>query len=235
MTNPADLLHNLLTEWMQKDEKQIYIHRGIHKNGADENFVKHRQAIRLINEIEMLLNSTERREGSKRADENALANLTKVVFAYPHNWQAKPLSAPDNLADHGGLDYLLSIAERLEGLAPEFGIEARQSISDFLVELTSELTSDDSLPRELKLHLRRLIVEAQTCLEEYEITGDFFLQSSLDRLSVAVMRAGKASSNPSKWTRFADKFMYPAATALIGGAPGTILAITATANASSGI
>lgn len=230
MANPADLLHAILSDWIQTDDKQIYVFRGVGRTGSDENFKKHRHAIRLINEIEMLLDSTERREGSKKADDKALAALTRVVFAYPHNWQAKPLSTPDNLINSDGLDYLLSIAERINDLGTEIDIESRQEIANFLVELTSLLVDEKSLPRELKLHLRRLVVEAQTCLDEYEITGSFFLQSSLDRLTVAVSRAAKMSKEPSKWDDFINKFAYPTLSALTASAPGTIIAISNSAN-----
>lgn len=235
MTNPADALHRILSKWIHEEPKAIYIQRGMHEHGDDHHLRDHRTAIKLINEIEMLLAGTERREAAKQADDHALAELTKFVFAYPHSWLQQPLGDYKSLISERELDYLLSIEGRINELSEKFTMEDQQKISEMLVELTSALASDQSLPRELKLHMRRLIVEVQTCIDEYEITGDFFLQSALDRLFVAVAKVENQSKEPGKWGGFRDKFVYPALSSLVGGAPGTLIALNSVANAANGV
>lgn len=228
MSNPADALHAILEPWLSDTSKQIYILRDTGANGSDSNMKLHRQAITLINEIERLLHSTQRRERAIEADTKYLEKLTKVVFAYPHNWQQPPAN-PSNLSDPGILDYLMSIAERIEDLAPETGAEERQGIADYLTELTSLMVDDHSLPAQLRQHMRRLIVEAETCLAEYEIMGDFALQASLDRIAIAVLQASKQSKQPTKWEEFMAKLIYPSAAGMIGSIPmGAIAMVTNT-------
>lgn len=225
MANPADALHAILEPWIGDTSRQIFALRGTGKNGPDSNMKLHRQAIALINEIERLLHSTQRRERAIEADTKYLESLTKIVFAYPHNWQSQPIASSPNLSDPGILDYLTSIAERLEDLVPETGPEERQGIADFLTELTSLMVDDHSLPAQLRQHMRRLIVEAETCLSEYEIMGDFALQASLDRIAVAIMQASKQSSQSKKWEAFMAKLVYPSAAGFIGSVPMGAIAL----------
>lgn len=219
MSNPADALHAILEPWLGVTDKKIYIAREMQQGGPEASLKKHRLAILLINEIERLLHSTQRRERTIDADTKYLAKLTKIVFAFPHNWQGTPIEASPKLDNPGDLDYLSSIAERIEDLAPKTSPEERQSIADYLTELTSALVEDISLPAQLRQHMRRLIVEAQTCLAEYEIMGDFGLQASLDRIAVAILQASAQSNQPKKWEGFMAKLVYPSAAGIIGSIP----------------
>lgn len=223
MSNPADALHAILEPWLKPTDKTIYVAREMQQNGPESNLKKHRFAILLINEIERLLHSTQRRERTIEADNKYLTKLTKIVFAYPHNWQGRSLDLSPKLNDPDDLEYLSSIAERIEDLVPKTSQEERQSIAGYLTELTSLIVEDQTLPAQLRQHMRRLIVEAETCLAEFEIIGDFALQASLDRLATAVLKASKISKSPKPWEEFMARLIYPAAASAIGSAPGVVI------------
>lgn len=225
MANPAEALHNILTEWRQDRTKQIYIHRGTAASGSDADMRKHRQAIALINEIDQILTSIERPDHRKAAHERTLGRLTKWVMAYPHDWLLAPKDGYPNLDDQGTLDYLDSIATLLENYVRTFSDAERDGFADILNGVVKSLAEDDSLPVDLRRHLHLLISEARRCVEEYEIVGDFALQAAMERLSAAVSTATKVTKHPGKWSSFMDKYVWPSAVGITVGSAQ--LAITA--------
>lgn len=225
MANPAEALHNILTEWRQDRSKQIYLHRGIGTNGTDSDMRKHRQAIALINEIDQILTSIERPPQRKAAHDRTLGRLTKWVMAYPHDWLGIPKDGYPNLDDQATLDYLDSIAALLEKYVRTFSDGERQEMMDVVNSVVESLKEDDSLPQDLRQHLHLLISEVRRCTDEYEITGDFALQAAMERLSTAVSSAQKLSKNPSKWSNFRDAYIWPSAVGI--SVASVQLAITA--------
>lgn len=211
MANPAEALHDILSEWKQDTSKQIYLHRGVDANGNDSDMRKHRQAIALINEIDQILASIERPTQRKAAHDRTLGRLTKWVMAYPHDWLAVPKDAHSNLDDQGTLDYLDSIAALLDNYVRRFSDDERNGFTDVLNCVVQSLGEDDTLPGDLRRHLYLLIAEARRCIDEYQISGDFALQAAMERLSAAVAAAMKSTKNPGKWSNFKDNYIWPSA------------------------
>lgn len=84
------------------------------------------------------------------------------------------------------------------------------------------------MPAPLRRHLHGLLAHASTCLEEYDLFGDFELQKAMDRLLVSVNAAETVSENKSRWTKMKDKLIYPILVGLAIKAPesaGQIAAI----------
>lgn len=223
MANPAEALHMLLSGWRQDKSRPIYIHRGVGANGGDTDMRKHRQAIALINDIDQILASIERPPQRKAAHDRTLGRLTKWVMAYPHDWLNAPRDDYDNLDNQDTLDYLDSIAALLDNYVRAYSQDERQRFGDVINGVAQSLIDDDSLPEELRRHLFLLIAEARRCVEEYEVTGDFALQSAMDRLSAAVATATRCTKQPSKWANFRDNFIWPSAVGIAVGLPQLML------------
>lgn len=227
LANPAAALHAILSQWKQDSSKQIYTHRGISAGGNDSDMRRHRQAIALINEIDQILGSIERPQQRQDAHNRVLGRLTKWVMAYPHNWLDVPRKESPNLNDQDTLDYLDSIAALLDNYVPTYDAAERDRFSRILDKVVDALIEDDTLPDELRRHMHLLIAEARRCIEEYEITGDFKLQSAMERLSATVSTATKCTKKPSKWSAFRDNFVWPSAVGLAVASPQLMLTMGA--------
>lgn len=223
MANPAELLHNILSEWFNEQDKPIYTFRGIESSESMMN--KHRRAVVLIDEIEQILAGMTLTESRRDSMQRNLAKWTKWVFAYPHNWQQAPNSGYPNLWDQDALDALDLVAQLLESQVPEVNEARRTSYLENITEIIVALGSDDSLPSDLKKHVYTIAAHLRHCIEDYEITGDFALQAAAERLAAAVQSAMSVSKNPEPWQKFKDKFVYPTIAGIVASGPQ--LAITA--------
>lgn len=126
------------------------------------------------------------------------------VIGYPHGWS----SAYQPLAQEN-LDLLDALADRLDDLLPRATVEQRDSISGYLTELRSRLTADTSLPVTLRAHMMTLIRNAQECLETFELTGDFDLQTALDRIAAGLNQVFQQSNDQAGWKNVLNGFVYP--------------------------
>lgn len=222
MANPAELLHNILSEWVQPADKQIHSFRGLHK--ADATMKKHRQAIVLIEEIEQILAGMTLTERRRSSIERNLERWTRWVFAYPHNWTATPLQSNASLADQNALDALDLVAELLDSHVPKIDEARRNTYLESINEILVALASDESLPAELKQHIYTVAAHTRQCIEEYEMNGDFALQASVERLAASIQTAISVTKDPGVWQNFRDKFVYPTIAGIVASGPQ--LAIT---------
>lgn len=222
MSNPAELLHNILAGWFHDPKQPIYTAREI--NGSEELMQKHRQAVILIGEIEQILGGMNLTETRRASIQRNLAKWTKWVFAYPHNWLAAPNDSYPNLWDQDALDALDFVAQLLETQVPEVDEARRSSYLENINEIIIALNADDSLPPDLRKHIYTVASHARHCIEEYELTGDFALQAAVERLAATVQAAIKVSTKAEAWQKFRDKFVYPTVAGLVASGPQLVIA-----------
>lgn len=222
MANPAELLHEILTGWINDGTKSVHVQRGI--NYEESLMQKHRRAIGLINEIEQIVGGMDLNEQRQQSIQRNLARWTKWVFAYPHEWLSKPNPAYLNLQDQDALDALDFVAQLLENQVSEITDTQRDSYLETINQIITALGADDSLPSDLKKHVYTIAAHARQCIEEYELTGDFALQAAVERLAAAVQTAISISSDPSAWEKFKDKFFYPTLAGIVASGPQLAIA-----------
>jgi hypothetical protein len=232
MANPAELLHEILTGWLQDPNKAIYLTRQIPE---EESLMQtHRRAILLIGEIDQIISGMDLTASRRDSIQRNLAKWTKWVFAYPHNWQAGPHHAYPNLQDRETLDALDLVAHLLDGHVARIDERKRASYLESIEEIIAALKADATLPTELRNHIYTIAAHARQCVEEYEITGDFAVQAAVERLASAVQTAIVVSKDSGAWVKFKDKFVYPAVASLVASGPQLALAASALPGGSAG-
>lgn len=225
MPNPAGLLHETLEKWINPDDKAIYLFRRLNGQQGSAALAEHRRAMGYLAQIEELLDGLAANGGRVEQYRRMMDRWTKWVLAYPHAWTGKPVPSHPTVSDQDALDMLASLDDRLHSVVREIDEPTRKSYGDSLRGVRSALTADASLPEDLRRHIHSLLTHAEQCLEEYDAFGDFDLQRSIERLTVAVTVAEKVSEEPGAWAKVRQNFTIPLAVALLGNAPGVALQI----------
>ncbi|RGU31650.1 hypothetical protein DWW84_07690 [Bifidobacterium pseudocatenulatum] len=90
-----------------------------------------------------------------------------------------------------------------------FTVEQRESARDFAREFADAVKNDLTLPNDLKTYVAALVVQIQSNLEQYEMTGDFVLADSLNKLFAAVFMAETQTRDKSRWQKFKEEKATP--------------------------
>ena len=115
----------------------------------------------------------------------------------------------DSLLSDGDLMGLQTVAEKMSMSTVEYSKTAREQMSRMIDEAIKCIKEDDSLPKELVMYIARLVSEARTALDEYDLTGDFKLSIAFDRLSNALRVAEAKTKHSETWKTFREQFMIP--------------------------
>ena len=81
MGNPAELLHELFTTWHKPTGSNQSVR-------ADDSLDDHVRAIRLLDQVEELLDRLETRGGTVTVWRQQLPTWRRIIFAYPNGWAA---------------------------------------------------------------------------------------------------------------------------------------------------
>ena len=126
----------------------------------------------------------------------------------------------------GDIGVLGWISEKLNNTARSFDDASREKVREAVGEVARTVLEDTSLPEELRLHIARLIRHVESCLDDWEIKGDFLLADALDRLTAAVHLAEAKSDDPAKWNDLWQKWIRPVSVGLIAGVPQVSLQVS---------
>ena len=223
MANPATLLHAQLESWrVVRGESVRNVRLGV--EDSDEEVMRQTQvAIKHLSAIGELLSVMESAGRRTRSFRNALPGWCAWILAYPHSWDA-PVSTNAFNSDHL-LDVLENLADALDQILPATTQDQRAGMEKALDEVRDALAGDPSLPEPLRRHLYGVLSHASTCLEEYETFGDFELQQAMDRLLVSVNMAGRVSTEPTRWEKIKEHFVFPMAVGMMLQAPENVARI----------
>lgn len=119
------------------------------------------------------------------------------------------LKDTEGLLSDGDLMGLQAVAEKMSMSTVEYSKTAREHMSQMIDEAIKCIQSDDSLPNELVVYIARLVSEARTALDEYNLTGDFKLSIAFDRLYNALRVAETKTKHSETWKTFREQFMIP--------------------------
>jgi hypothetical protein len=210
MANPASLLLAQLRAW-QSPQKTA---DDVRKTGDTETWVRHRLAVRHLAAIEEVLDemAAQGRSGINLYQQ-MMVSWTQAVFAWPHGWGTPRSGQIDGTA----LQHLETLAGRLDDHIPTATADGLNSTKAFAGKVTNTLAGDDSIPADLKAHLRQLVDQLLWCIERYDITGDFELKLAIERLLMTAGVAGQQSSNGGGWTRVVRGFKSPFAVQTAAG------------------
>lgn len=209
MANPAQLLHQLLTEW-----------RG------SANFANPREqriAVRHLDAIAALLDEMDAAGLRTELFRRYFDKWVGLTLHHPHEWQTQ---ATGKLRDNTALEHLEHLADRLDGIAPQLadgGLDQVRAIADSAKALVEE---EDSLDPLLRQHVLQVIAHVHWCVENYAAVGDFDLREAVERLMSTMLRTGatlKDDEKVSKWRAWMGGFVYPFATSVAAAIPSAAL------------
>lgn len=210
MTNPALLLHTILSDWINPEDKAIYLHRNLGVGpGRDAAFAEHRLAMRHLSNLEEIIGTMKAGGEDVEHLERALQKWTMWILAYPHDWEQKPKEKSSSITDRGPLDVLKQFGRELARFQPRYGEVTRQHYSEAITAAEEALAEDGSLPPQMRQYLRDVLTHARTVLSDYAIRGDFDLQVALERLMLAVQLARETSQEPKRWESVKEKLVWP--------------------------
>lgn len=136
---------------------------------------------------------------------NAFANNGQIKW----NLNESRFKNTEELLSDGDLMGLQTVAEKMSMSTVEYSETARDRMSQMIDEAIKCVKEDDSLPDELVVYIARLVSEARTALDEYDLTGDFKLSVAFDRLFNALRVAEAKTKHSEAWKTFREQFMIP--------------------------
>lgn len=201
MANPAALLYAQLMAWHSDSTADNA--RGTRDTDA---WVRHRLAVRHLDAIDEILAEMQTQgKGGINLYQQMHIQWTHAVFAWPHGW-GSPNSGKINMT---ALHHLDTLAGRLDDYLPAADDAGRERTRALVNEVQAAIDSDDSLPDEMKIHLRQMAEQLGWCLDNYAITGDFELKNAIDRLLITIGVTAQKSTQPGRWTTMVNTFVYP--------------------------
>lgn len=202
MSNPAQLLLNQFHEW-RNDRQTADNARGT--NNQPEAWIRHRVAVRHVDALDEILTEMEARGKNVAVYRSYLTQWSAIVFAWPHGWGSNGSGRIDDTALH----HLETLAGRLEDYLPASDDSGRQRTRGLVDAVTAALADDESLPTELRVHLRQMADQLAWCLDRFEITGDFELKKAIDRLLITIGITAQRSGNGGLWTKIVNEYASP--------------------------
>jgi len=214
VANPAELLLAQLRPWNQPNRTAYQT-----RNPDADKWATQRLAVRHLDAIDQLL--TELSETRNVAVyQRHFSSWAADVFAYPQGWNA----AGSAQVDMAALEHLENLAEFLRSYVPELKPTGEAELRGYVKLVQSTVEEDQSIPADLRIHLREVVSHLLRCLDEYETVGAFELQKALENLAATVLRTAANSGNKSKWKPTMDGFVWPFAVSVMSALPSAALA-----------
>ncbi|BBZ74386.1 hypothetical protein MPRS_54790 [Mycobacterium paraseoulense] len=169
-------------------------------------WILHRLAVRHIGALEEILREMSARGKDVRVWEGAFAIWSQVVFAWPRGWGGQNTGGIDKTS----LDHLQTLASWLDDYLPKADAAGLERTGRLVDDVLNAVNDDDSLPADMKIHLRQMCDQLRWCLDGYSQTGDFELKVAIDRLLITVGQSAQHSSTfRDKVTVVVNTFVYP--------------------------
>ncbi|PFG39875.1 hypothetical protein ATJ97_2395 [Georgenia soli] len=224
MANPATLLMELFETWAEPTGNvSVASTRGLNQEGeftsADADHVN---AMRWISELKDLIDGLELQGRKVGPYRRHLGNWTHIVLNYPGAWQSMRTA---DLITQPMLDTLVQLSDVLDFAGPSVNEEVRGAALELLTEVIALLAEDDTLPDELRAYVYKVVQNARTCIEEYEVLGSVDLQAALEHLWGALKAAEGHSEGTfrERWATMSERIFTPAVAGFLGSAPSVAL------------
>lgn len=190
----------------------------------------HRRAVHHMEQLGELLNQLEAAGRDVGIYRRYYVQWWDVVFAWESSgWKATGSGRIDDTL----LEPLQLLADMLRVYKPGIkpgGLEALRKYAGKVQEIVNE---DDSVPPDMRIHVREVVSHVLRCIDEYEKEGDFSLQDAVERLVATVVRAAANSSEENRrmWGPAMSNIVWPWIVGFTASLPSSalsaVLALTA--------
>jgi hypothetical protein len=224
MANPARELLAFFTNWRSKGAQAPLIFRGYDTLQPDQIASELRRGARLLAEIEGAIDDLQARGHNVDLYRRAMVRWTFGVFSYDSGW-AQQTDPRAHLYTEHTMDNLEALANEIDNTLGVTNADTLAKVQALVDEATALLIEDGSISEQLRYYLSQLLQEIRHVAIDEQMINSFNMRSALERLWVAFYGAAAQSKEPSRWTKLADKLVWPAAAGLLGSLPG--LTVTA--------
>lgn len=209
MANPAELLHEVFTQWGSRV-------KGGAPTGSTrgDNAVldQHRRCVGYLNQIEEVLDEMDRAGKRVATYQKQFPVWVKTVFNYGRNWGSS--DAP--VSEHA-LDILDNLIEAMEPFVPTLDAERFDELKRYLNTVQDILNEDDSLAPGVRRGAQVLVENILTLVDSYTVVGDFELERALKSLLGSLALVTVQSTKKEKWRDILAGFFIPYAVNQVPG------------------
>lgn len=225
MPNPAAELFTIFTNWRSAPEASTLQRREL--AGDDPaGIATHARAFKLLEQIERSL--AELAQAGRRVGvaQRACPLWAKAILAIPTDSWAARTNASDEI-NQQLMDILDQLADTLDLTGrPAISHSSKDDALQELRDVLEAVNADDSLDPRLKRHIRRVVRNLQTCIEDFDGSDEDGI-AALDAVWAAMQAAMSQSSDPGIWEKFRDRFVVPTTVGWLVSAPAVVQGITA--------
>lgn len=222
LTNPASALLEMFELWQQPANASPQVSRRL-VEAENEGIDAHLQAMCLLAAMKRSVDELERSGYRVGAYRRSFRLWTKAVLNYPHAWNSN--SNPHVFTDHA-MDTLDNLAAAIDNHLPNVEGSRVKDVARYLDEITELLGADDTLSRELRLHITKILDMVRRCMLEESSFGETDLRQALYDLWISLYAAAgqTGDGNRRKWAAMAETIFKPATAGFLGSVPSVVLA-----------
>lgn len=212
MTNPAEDLYQILSEWKseslqrtsQNRDKHVHQSRNLSNRGdsAKEGWEKQRYAAQCLQAISIILKEMEK-SGRDVSNELQFFNeWTKSVFAYPGGFEKHGSGLTDM-----ALSTLGMFRNSVLGFIPELDDSAVSELQNLLEDEPTLEPPEGEFPAELYDYFIRVRSHLRHCLENYESLSQFDIREAAEHYRAAVLMMTNTGivADVKSWAAYATK------------------------------
>lgn len=220
MTNPANLLVELLKSWAIPAHKRPEQVRSNGDPGSEQFWRDHSIALNLLSDIERSLIAMEASGEDVSHYRATLPSWYQAVFTYTHPWASTSSEAIRPTLPDLNFRMLQALAGQISsiGWVPSVISSDIDSAAEAFTAAEQLVREDRALPSHLKRYLLGLIAEARLALDEYTSMGSVALRRITMELGGAMMTVSEMQSDSparKRWSERAKAVLFSAV--VIGG------------------
>ncbi|WP_133518914.1 hypothetical protein [Curtobacterium flaccumfaciens] len=220
--NPAQRLHDTLTDWKERHggNTSRAIARDLETAEGMQAQMLALDDLRLVAEGLDELEAANVRVSAYRRN---LPLWTRIVLAYPHGWTTA--IGREEAYPSDAIDHLDTLADRWEDRRPSLSDDGKRLLREAVDTVEGLLQADPSLSPKLRAYISRLLREIQAAFDDEVLDERFDYEDAAQRLWLSLFAAQAQSHKKDLWADAMKRFFFDAGASALGAAPQTILAI----------
>ena len=222
--NPAALLHARLAQY-RTPEGQASLSTRFHITDdstspviSDGDRAALLEAADWLRRIDRLIDAFEREGRQTGAARRAYPYWVNAVFTIGISWGS--LVTPEEVCPESRMDVLETFAALVDFRTPGPDDSAHAQLVDLVTRVSEALDGDDTLSKQLRIHLRRVVDHLRACVEHPEAYDlNDVAEAADDVITAAKAAAGESKHSTWKkfWETLHDCYVAPASAGLIAG------------------
>jgi len=225
--NPARRLLNTLIDWQGQHTLGSQSVGNTRSLSDDDGMQRQLDALDDLRQIEEKLDVLDAGGVRVAVSRRYVPTWRRMALGYPQGWSTQ--ADPGLIYVEAAMDQLETLADRIDERLPDLDSEEKKKLEDIVAEAFELLHSDKTLSQPLKLYLGRIIGEIQNAMLDEKYAERFDYAEAARRLWVTLMAAAEDSTDEQQKARWRDvlkRFAWDSGVAIVGGAPGLVLALT---------